>query len=267
MKHLQKILELSLNAINKKFLGDIGKDKTRSPYEIKIGRIDKKSKKDIGKEKDYVEIEDVSLLKKGVNLILGKKKENNKIVYSFMTKTKSNGNKHIQRITFYLTPILNSIKEKNKVTKESLLVDNDSTVYCDCDSFKYHFSNMSKKNGTYYLGSKNKNKNDYKVKGMRPSPNPRHLGGICKHIKFDIDYIEKNSGKITQDIFNYLSKEKVLDQIRKHVVDKEVDKALNQTNKAINDKEKRVNKVNSKEVDKAVNQINKEVDKDNIDVE
>lgn len=204
MKILNKILEVSLNTMNKKFNVDISKDSTRSKYEINIGKIDKKSKQDIDNEKSEVELEDISILKNGINLILGRKKENNKLVYSFMTKTNSNNNKHIQRISFYLYPMLDSIKKNGKISKRSILIDNDSTVYCDCKSFKYHFSKINKKRKTYYLGSKNRNNNNYTVKGLKPSPNPRNLGGLCKHLKYDIDYINNNITKISKDIYSYL---------------------------------------------------------------
>ena len=180
-----------------------------------------------------------------------------------MTKTKSNGNSHIQRITFFLTPILESIKKNNKVTHECLQKDNDSSVYCDCKSFKYHFSNLNKKRGSYYLGSKNKNKNDYKTKGLRPSPNPRKLGGLCKHLKFDIDYIDKNIKKITEDIQKYLSKEKVLDKIINKTVNKEVDKVINQMNKQVDKSKNDLDKTkDSNDVKKVMREIEKDTDLD-----
>ena len=211
MKILQVILELSLNKMNNIFMNDIKSDKSRVPYEIRIGRIDKKSKTKISNEKDSVEFEDMSIIKTGVNLVLGKFKSDNKIVYSFMTKTKDNDNKHIQRISFNLQPIINEYNTNKKITINSLL-DNDSTVFCDCKSYKYHFSNMNKKNKTFYLGSKNRNKNEYTTKGLRPSGNPRKRGGLCKHLKFDIDFIINNKNKIINDVSKYLFDNKIINK-------------------------------------------------------
>ncbi len=202
--------EISFRKIQKKFDNEVGQQK-RMKYEISLDKIDDKAKNDIEQQKMITEFEKLSVSNKTIDVIKEKDKQD-LILFEFFTRTRENNNKHRQIVTFELKPILEMYKQKGKITKSALTTKNDTETFCDCESYKYHFSKINKKRDSFYYGRKNKDKLNYSVKGVRPSPNPRWLGGLCKHLRYDFFDIDKNVNQIIKKISDLIDQEGLMDE-------------------------------------------------------
>ncbi len=133
--------------------------------------------------------------------------EDGYIISSWLTKTKSNGNVHYQYIAFPVEFLQDYYYEYFDAKFTDLLKNYDVYFFCDCKSFRYHFSNRDNVNNILYKGGREDWKGliNYPVQGLF-SVNPDKLGGLCKHLLF-----------IVQSIFmtNWMSFKKDLNKLIK----------------------------------------------------
>lgn len=105
------------------------------------------------------------------------------IITRWETTTKKNGNQHYQYLAFPVEVIGDYTYERFDTPLIQVLKDYDVWMFCDCKSFKYHFSNMDFDNNTLYKGHREDWEEliNYPVQGLY-SVNPERIGGMCKHL-------------------------------------------------------------------------------------
>ncbi len=200
--------DLALQSIIDKTILDTNTQGKTAKHEISLPKMHDKAKIEIQSKIKSV-LTDIEIIDVNEDLI--------QLILKFKSKNLTGGTRgeefREQIMSFNVSEVLSKdskdvLKWIDKLTLDELLQAFTVQIFCPCESFKFHFSKIHKMpdNNSFYLGKYNNDDQSYTVQGVKPSPNPRRLGGMCKHLQSDAFYLEDFFPKVKAIIKRYVIK-------------------------------------------------------------